>query len=286
MTRPKSRRYQPNQRGRLRRLALFWLTGIAVILVTVVVAALLNQAGYFLVAMTCACLCALTLIPFGMLAARSGESEDDWGVIFTIALCGTLITFAASVVGQDDVVLFGGSARDVVAAQAPETGAAFFHFRDTRVLTDRIIRVPVYATGSLKQKSHIAYYAAFAPIVDRDWTPEQTVAAFAFIGSPTLGHRTAEWRQPWNAGILTNAVNADERDIALGKFRARDGLNVSAKAVVLRWSADPEGEAAAARGRLVTAVLIATTLWSLAIAIGLVVVVRRRRRSASDLRHF
>ena len=272
---------RPKRHGRPRRFALLWLIGVAVTLVTMTVAALLFQAGYPLAAMVCACLCALSLIPVGIIFSRGEEGEDDWGVIFTVAFCGVVIVFGASLAGPDDVVLFGESARDVVAAHAPETGAAFLHFRDATVLTERTIRVPVYATSSAsKEKPHLSYYATFAPIVDRDWTPEQPVAAFAFIGSPTLGHRTAEWRQPWNAGILANGVNAHERDIALGQFSAQGGLSVSSGAIALRWSADPEGEAAAARARLLTALLIVAVLWSLTVVIGLVVAVRRQHKRA------
>lgn len=271
--------------GRPRRFGLLWLAGIVAILVTLTVAALLNQAGHFVASMVCACLCALSLIPIGIFIARGKDGEDDWGAIFAVAFCGVVIVFGASLAGQDDVMLFGRSARDVVAAQAPEAGATFLHFRDARVLVDRTVRVPVFARESLKPtfKPYIAYYATFAPIVDRDWTPGQPVAAFAFIGSPTFGHHTAEWRQPWNAGILANATIADEQNSALGKFRTQGGLSVSSGAVVLRWSANPEGEAAAARGRLLNAALIAAAFWSLTAIIGFVVAVRRRRRDG--LRH-
>lgn len=267
----------PPHRDRLRRFALFWLAGIAVILVTITTTALLNQFGYFILAMTCACLSALTLFPLGIHFAGSGKRDSDWGVFFTVTFCGVVIAFAAALAGQDDVVLYGKSARDVVAARAPATGAAFFHFRDARVLADRIIRIPVYAK-TMKEKSHIEYHAAFAPIVDRNWTPDQPVAAFAFIGSPTLGHHTAEWRQPWNAGILANAVNAHEWEIARGNFSVHDGITVAQGAIVVRWSPDPEGQAAAARGRLLNTALIVTVIWSLTTIIGLVVTVRGRSK--------
>ena len=77
------------------------------------VAALLNQAGHFVASMVCACLCALSLIPMGTFIASSKEGEDDWGAIFAVAFCGVVIVFGASMVGQDDVMLFGRSARDV-----------------------------------------------------------------------------------------------------------------------------------------------------------------------------
>ncbi len=141
---------RPKPHGRLRRFALLWLIGVAVTLVTMTVVALLFQAGYPLAAMVCACLCALSLIPVGMIFARGEEGENDWGVIFAVAFCGVVIVFGASLAGPDDVVLFGESARDVVAAHAPETGAAFLHFRDATVLTERAIRVPVYATSSVR----------------------------------------------------------------------------------------------------------------------------------------
>lgn len=274
-------------RPQLRPLALLWLAGVVVILVTMTIAALLNQTGHFVLAMTGSIVCALTLIPLGIRIAGSGSRESDWGVVFTVAFCGVVIAIAASFAGQDEVVLFGTSARDVVAARAPETGSAFLHFRDAKVLIDQTVRVPVYARESLKSRMrpHIAYYAAFAPVVDRRWAPDQPVAAFAFIGSPTLGHRTKEWRQPWNAGIRANGVHAHEWDIALGKFQAQDGITVAAGAVVVRWSLDPEGQAAAARGRLLTAALIATAIWSLALIIGLVVALRRQSRRAG-LHHF
>ena len=56
-------RTQQEPHVRPHRFVLLWLAGIAAILVTMTVAALLNQAGHFVASMVCACLCALSLIP-------------------------------------------------------------------------------------------------------------------------------------------------------------------------------------------------------------------------------
>jgi hypothetical protein len=278
---PGSRRADGRRRSAFHRLALFWLVGVGILFAAIATAALLFQLGFFIVAIIGACLCGLLLIPFGYLVAVDGnDGRVRDGEIFAVALCGTLIAVAASIVGQEQVVLWGGTARDALAAEAPGNRAAFYHFRHARVLTGRTAQVAVYA--GTRGTRHLSYYAGFAPVVDADWVPGRPVAAFAVVGAPQFGHRRSDWRQPWNAGILVNAALASEQERALQDFR-RD-LDVAANPVFLRWSADPEGEAAGARARLVRALLIGTAFWSLAIAIGLVVAALRRRRERSGVR--
>lgn len=268
---------QRNWPDTFRRFGLLWLTGIATIAISIGAAAFLYQLGYFVGAVVVAVLCALTLILSGFWIGASlskNENEfDDGGWMFGICLCGTLIAVAAAVVGQEEIVLTGSSARDVVAAEAPWSHASFLHFRNARVLTGSVDRVAVWS-GS--RGSHgIAFFLQVAPIVDAGWTPGQPIGAFAVLGSPTMGHSSEEWRQPLNGGIRVNAVHAEERATALHNFRADGDFNVAADPVFVRWSADPEGEAGAAWWRLVQALLIAAAFWTGTMVVGFFIIVTR-----------
>ena len=256
--------------GRLRARGLLWLVGVAVIAASLAVAALLYQFGYYVGAIIAAVLCALTLIPLGFVFGRTPEDRrDDIGInaLLVITLIGVVIATATSLVGQEEVVLWGGTARNVVAAEAPSSGAAFLHFRNARVLRGRMERIPVYA-GSQRAGVSVSFYLRVAPIVDADWTPGQPIGAFAVLGSPNFGHHNAEWQQPWNGGIILNGANRDERERALTYFRADRGLNVAPNPAFLRWSPDPEGEAAGAWARLWGALLIASGLWTVTLLVG------------------
>jgi hypothetical protein len=250
-----------------------WLAGVATVAVSIAVAAILYQFGFYVAAIIVAVLCALTLLPVAFLLGPADEDPDGarGGWFFGIALCGALIAVAASVVGQEEIVLVGTSARNVVAADAPH--AAFLHFRNARVLTNRVDRVAVWA--GTRNTHHVSFYLAVAPIVDAGWVPGQRVGAFAVLGSPIYEHGTAEWRQPLNGGIRMNATYAEELGTAAGHFRGDGDFDVAADPVFVRWSGDPEGAAGAGRWRLIQAVLIASLIWSVTTVVGFIMVASR-----------
>lgn len=253
-----------------------WLAGVATIAVSIAVAALLYQFGYFVGAIVVAVLCALVFTPVGYLLARGREDEPGDGWVLGVALCGTVIAVGASVAGQEEILLTGSTARDVVAADAPWSNATFLHFRNARVLVGRSDFVAVWA-GS-RGSHHISYYLRVAPIVDAGWTPGQRIGAFAVLGSPVFNHGLAEWRQPLNGGIRVNAVHAEQLGKAVQDFRSNGNFNVAANPAFVRWIADPEGEAAAGWWRLAQTLLIASIIWAVMAVIGLFIAVTRRPR--------
>jgi hypothetical protein len=254
-----------------------WLIGTAILVVDIVVSALLLNAGYFVAPALFACLCGVALGSVVLIFS----SFAGMGVQVTGLCAACVIGVGAGIVAPDEVVLFGRTARDVVVADAHATGASFLHFRDARVLVDRSVSVPVWASsGRGVQSHHIVYDPWAAPVVDAGWTPEQPIATFAVIGDPQFGHRRSEWSQPWRAGIQLNGTHASERNDAVYRIARRGGVTTVANPVFIRWAADPEGEAAAARGRLANGFVIAFAAWSLLLVIGYAWGAAIRRRGA------
>lgn len=236
-----------------------WLGGIALLIADVLLSTLLMQAGYFIIPLLWACLCGLGL---GLLAMAVGTSLT----MQIIGLCaGIVLGTGVTMAGQDEVRLFGGTARDIAIADAPGTGAAFLHFRDARILFDEEGSAGVYG-GSRGTGSNLKYNLHVAPVVGAGWTPGRPVAVFAVVGSPRFGHRVSDWRLPWNAGIRLTGADAAERDAALDEIARRGRVSVVANPLFIRWSADPEAEAAAARWGLAGMLLIAMIGWSLLLA--------------------
>jgi hypothetical protein len=250
-----------------------WLVGAVILVVDIVVSALLMNAGYFVAPVLFACLCGLALGSVVLVfSSFAGMAAQVTGLCVAV-----VIGLGAGVVAPDEVVLYGRTARDVVVADAPATPASFYHFRDARVLVDRSVSVPVW--GSEGRRVHyIDHYLWAAPVVDAGWTADQPVTTFAVIGSPQSGHRRSEWSQPWRAGIRLNGLNAPERAAAVRQIAGDGRLTAIANPVFVRWSADPEGEAAAARARLANAFIIALVAWSLLLVVGYAwsAIVRRR----------
>ena len=205
-----------------------WLAGAGIFAATLLGASLLLQAGYLVVAMVYAVLAGLVLLFLCLFL-----DGRDGGGSFVLGFCGVLIAVATAIVGQDEVVLFGSSARDVVAANAPASGVAFLHFRDAHVLADRMTDVAVYS-GSQRQGTHLSYYLKVAPIVDAGWTQDQPVAALAVIGSPQLGHRVAEWRLPLNGGVRLNGSHGSEQAKAARSLQRNERLTLTSDAIFLR----------------------------------------------------
>lgn len=236
-----------------------WLGGIVLLIVDLLVATLLMQAGYLVISIIWACLCGIAL---GLLAMFVGATLG--AQVFGLA-AGVVLGFGLTMAGQDQIRLFGATARDIAVADAPGSPAAFFHFRDARILGDEAGATDVYGS-SRGSGSHILYTLYAAPLVGADWTPDRPVAVFAVIASQRFGHRTSEWARPWNAGVRLSALDIADAEKAVRDVARHSDLNVVANPLFVRWSADPEGEAAAARWALANMLLIVLIGWSLVLA--------------------
>ena len=249
-----------------------WLGGAAVITATILVAALINQAGFWLSSIIFAVLGGLALW-FLVGVLTRGESSP----LLIVGTVGLVFTVAAALLAQEEVVLFGRKATDVVVADAPRAHGSLMRFRDARVLTEWADYAIVWA-GS-KGTHHESFHLWVAPIVGAGWTPDQPLTAFAVIGDPNFGHRRAEWRRPWNAGIALNGMNDDRRQHAAQLIARYRHVAIADGAVFVRWTSDPDAEAAAARQRLTLTMMIAAAVWSVLVTIGSGVDMVRRARN-------
>lgn len=244
-----------------RRLPLWkiWLGGAVLLIVDLLVATLLMQAGYLVISIIWACLCGVGL---GLLAMFVGATLAPQIVGLTV---GIVLGCGLTMAGQDEIKLFGTTALDIAVADAPDSSAAFFHFRDARILDDEAGAADVYGS-SRGVGSHILYTLHAAPLVGAGWTPDRPVAVFAVVASPRFGHRTSEWALPWKAGIRLSALDIADAEKAVRDIARHNDLHVVSNPLFVRWSADPEGEAAAARWALANMLLIVLIGWSLLLA--------------------
>lgn len=254
----------PIGEGRRRPLFKTWLVGVAIIIADIAGAVLLVQAGYDVTAMVWTVLCALAMLV--------GALES-----LAVGFVGILIACAAGIVASgEDAPIFGGSARDVQVASAPGVSATFFHFRDGRVLADMAEPIDILG-GTQRQGTHLLYTLYVAPVVGADWTPAQPVTVFAVTGHPGNDQGRSQWARPWRAGIRLGGLNSAEIRGGIEEIAHRSGIIAAADAVRVRWTADPEGEAAAARIRLITIASIAALFWAGVLISGRIVGARRRR---------
>ncbi len=254
-----------------------WLGGVLLVFINLCFATLLAQSGHFIAAILWVILCAL---PLGLLAMFAAGFD---GMVGGISLCvACVISIGGAVAGQGEVKVFGKTAHDVVAANTnDDMDASFLHFRNARVLVERTGATDVYASnGSGSITRHYSYTLRIAPIVDAGWTQGQPVAVFAVIGSPQFGHHASEWAQPRNAAIRLNGFDAHYREVAMQGL-VRRGLHVAPDPLFVRWSPDPEGEAAATRTRLLLTLMVEIVAWSLLWALLQGLAAFRRRGGAT-----
>lgn len=256
-----------------------WLGGVLLVFINLCMATLLTQSGYFMAAVLWAVLCAL---PLGLLAMVAVGFDGMVGGISMCVAC--VIAIGGAVAGQGEVKVFGKTAHDVVAANAnDDMDASFLHFRNARVLVERTGATDVYTSSGKGSGTHHSYTLRIAPIVDAGWAQGQPVAVFAVIGSPQFGHHASEWAKPRNGAIRLNGFDAHYREVAMQGL-VRSGLHVVPNPLFVRWSADPEGEASAARKRLLMTLMIEIVAWSLLFALLQGWMIYRGRNRATRMR--
>ncbi len=254
-----------------------WLVGVLLVVADLLGTTLLIQAGCVVAAMLWAVLCAL---PLGLLAMLAAGSD---AVVGCIALCvACVVVIGGAGVGQGEVRLFGRTAHDVVAADANDgMAASFLHFRNARVLAGQTGAEDVYGSnGAGKLVSYHLYTLRVAPVVDAGWSLDQPVTILAVLGSPQFGHHAAEWAKPWNGAIRWSGFERQARDAAVQDL-VRRGLHVAPDPLFVRWSPDPEGEAAATRTRLLLTLMVEIVAWSLLWALLQGLAAFRRRGGAT-----
>ncbi|MBS0194790.1 MAG: hypothetical protein JSR34_11150 [Proteobacteria bacterium] len=243
----------------------FWLIGTAIVLADIAGSVLLMHGGYELTAMLWAVLCALVMMV--------GVTQDA-----TVAIVGIVIACAAGIVASgDDTPLFGRTARDVSVAEAAGAPANFLHFRDGRVLADKAEAVDIRG-GTMRQPTRVLYTLYVAPVVADDWTPDQPVTVFAVTGHPGRDQGRSQWARPWRAGFRLGGLNAGEIREGIGRLARHDGIVAAGNAAIIRWTADPEAEAVAARRRLAMTAFVALLAWALA-PLGVMLVSGRMTRA-------
>lgn len=230
----------------------FWLIGVAIVLADIAGSVLLMQGGYEVTAMLWAVLCALVMLV--------GVAEH-----LALALIGIVIACGAGIVasGGSDVPIFGASARDVPIAAAPGVQATFLHFRDGRVLADMAEAVDIWASNGHARTRHVAYTLYVAPVVGVGWTQDQPVMVFAVTGHPGRNQGRSQWARPWRAGFRLGGLHAVEIHKGIGRIERHSGIIAAGNAAIIRWTADPEAEAVAARWRLAMTALVALAVWAL-----------------------
>ena len=231
----------------------FWLIGAAIVLADIAGSVLLMQDGYEVTAMLWAVLCALAMLV--------GAAEH-----LALALVGIVIACGAGIVASgNDVPIFGASARDVPIAAAPGIQATFLHFRDGRVLVDMAEAVDIWASNGRRRNRdrHVAYTLYVAPVVGVGWTRDQPVMVFAVTGHPGRNQGQSQWVQPWRAGFRLGGLHAVEIHEGIGRIERHSGIIAAGNAAIIRWTADPEAEAVAARWRLAMTAIVALAVWAL-----------------------
>lgn len=242
----------------------FWLIGSAIVLADIAGSVLLMQAGYEITALVWAVLCSLVML--------AGAAE-----YIPLAIIGIVIACGAGIVTSGaDVPIFGTSARDVPVASAAGVHATFLHFRDGRVLAEMAEPVDIRG-GTQRQGSRVLYTLHVAPVVGDGWTRDQAVTVFAVTGHPGRNQGRDQWAQPWRAGFRINGNNAEEIHAGIAKIALHSGVIVAGNAAIIRWTANPEADAAVARLQLAMAALIALLIWTLATVV-LLLVARYRAR--------
>jgi hypothetical protein len=186
-----------------------------------------------------------TSFGFGMAAmavagALIGESKKGTAAVIFIAF---LVATTTGIVATAtcETALWVVKVSGISVDQAPDhPWATVFYFRDAGVRED-LSETAVILGSSGKGGSHPIDTAFVAPVVSKDWTPDQAVKVWTVAQEETFKERSQNWKQSGGAAVRILGLYISDYEHAANWAKERFGLKSIADPVFIDWTPDPEG---------------------------------------------